>query len=233
MVLIVEPNQQSKTEVCELMKWADGRCKIISVMDAAGALESAGSRTPSLVICNPVLPDMTGSDLCAQLRGRSSSGVYVAYTNEAAQNLPRIFDLSLPKPPTRLSILQCIQRARTIRRTLKHMRNEERFNHNRKHMRDPQTPSSTGRVIVYVGIASDPGELKFAVPIAAGSTLTDLLKQLGKRDVESCLLSRGGSTMTALSSKQLEHGDKILLQMNGLKPCLKNDSTMEVFAEKT
>jgi CheY-like chemotaxis protein len=230
MILIVEPNQQSKVEVCDLMKWADGRCKIVCVDDATEALETTRSRTPTLVICNPVLPDMTGSDLCVQLRGHSSSGVYVAYSNEPAQNLPRIFDLSLPKPPTRLSILQCIQRARTIRRTLKHMRSEERVGHNRKRMRDTQAPNSTGRVTVYVGLVTDPGELTFAVPISAGSTVTDLLKQLGKSDVASCLLDRNGSIKQVVNSEELLNKDKILLNLNGVGPKLTNGPIMDAFA---
>jgi hypothetical protein len=112
------------------------------------------------------------------------------------------------------------------------MRAEERLDKTRRRLRDPQLPNNSQNVHVYVQVSTCPEALSFAVPVPPGANLADLLKQLGKNDVNSCLLSRNGSSREAGLSEVLLNGDRIFLELKQHSPARPQITPSKVLAAR-
>jgi len=70
-VLVVEEDPRIRELIVELL--ADAGYAVLEATRGAGGLHLAAECSPSLIVVNHVLPDMSGIDMLAHLRGRSQT----------------------------------------------------------------------------------------------------------------------------------------------------------------
>ena len=91
-ILIVDDEK----EMCLLVKsFLDNeQFQTYTAYDAASAIETLDVITPDLIILDVMLPDMSGADLCLQIRNKVSSPI--VFMSCKSEEIDKIIALSVP-----------------------------------------------------------------------------------------------------------------------------------------
>lgn len=215
--LIVDPNREYREIAYRLVKWADHRHSVEMVESGESAWNTAVKWRPSLILCEPALPDTTGAEICMRLRDRLPHTKFIAYTEnehivDGAQNA---FDGVLFKPPSRLAVLSYLNAAKKRKKSEVGVAlpNTSVFLDERrcKTWRRKKTGALATPIHVTVRVAND-NALSFSLPMPAGSTIGELLRQIGKGYITWFALSRDKSEVEAGVHTQVMDGDVLLIR---------------------
>jgi len=215
--LIIDPNREYREIAYRLVKWADHRHSVELVENGASAWNTAVDWRPNLILCEPGLPDMTGAELCARLRERLPHTKFVAYTDNErlAENAPAAFDGILFKPPSRLAVLSYLNAAKKRKKSEVGVAqpNTNVFLDERrcKTWRRKKTGAMAAPIQVSVRVADD-SSLTFSLPMPAGSTVGELLRQIGKVYITWFSLVRNGGEIEAGVHTPISDGDVLVIR---------------------
>jgi len=200
-VLVIDPEETSRKSVCEALKWADRRYAIKIATDGSGSWPLALQWRPRLVICETVLPDIDGTTLCQQLKGRLSRTIFVAYTADPAtlrRDFNQIFQGVLCKPASRLEILPFLQAAKMAQRRS-----------NGSVVRQSRKPPEPSFETIDVNICID-NELTFKILLPNFSTIATALEKINRQD-HGYRVIRDELEVTAGVGTALMNGDRVYL----------------------
>jgi CheY-like chemotaxis protein len=215
--LIIDPSREYREIAYRLVKWADHRHSVELVENGAGAWNTAVEWRPGLILCEPGLPDMPGAELCMRLRERLPHTKFVAYTeNErVGENEQNAFDGILFKPPSRLAVLSYLNAAKKRKKSEVGVAfpNTNVFLDERrcKTWRRKKTGALATPIQVSVRVADD-NMLTFSLPMPAGSTVGELLRQIGKVYITWFALIRQGNEIEAGVHTHISEGDVLLIR---------------------
>jgi CheY-like chemotaxis protein len=208
-ILILDTNPEDQMAAVACFRWADQRMRIDCVNDLQTALDVALKSRPTIVVCDPTLPEMPGPQVCNFLAPRLPPGaIFFAYTKDA-RFLERCngapFSGVLLKPPSRLEALRFLN----LSRKEMSIARRERSLKNRRPARLQLTPLS--EIKVNVQLARDEGNLKFAVSIFQGARVDNLLRQLGKEVTSFVVLRDEHEVQPSSGSTVLDNNDTLVV----------------------
>jgi DNA-binding response OmpR family regulator len=207
--LVVDPSEQFRTSIFELVKWVDRRHRIELAEDGVNAWTKAMNCRPRLVFCEPELPDVKGAVLCSGLRRHLRKSLFIAYTRSPqvlALESSVGFDGVLEKPATGVAVLNFIREAKKRRAAATALVREGAPEPDEGPL--DSAPNNFFRPIsIYVRLAEE--SIKFAVPVPASSSMSAVLRQIGKKSVVSFNLIRDGADLKADLNTRVVEGDVV------------------------
>jgi DNA-binding NarL/FixJ family response regulator len=209
-VLVIDPSADARNMVAEAVKWADGRHVVAMADDGASGWQQALRVKPELIICEPVLPDICGQELCRRLGSRLPESTFLAYGYDPGPETTGQFIFSgyLPKPPARTAVFTCLRNAKEQKRRFKlKIANDE----NLRHTRGDRDESPAEVISITMAIIGDT-DLKFSIQIFKGATVGSVLRRTGKTNIEYFTLIRSGSEVDAILSTPINAGDTLLIR---------------------
>jgi DNA-binding NarL/FixJ family response regulator len=209
-VLVIDPCPVARHMVADAVKWADGRHVVAMADDGASGWQQALRIKPELVICDPVLPDICGQELCGRLAGRLPESTFLAFGYNPVPKHPgaAAFSGYLPKPPARTDIFACLCEAKARKRRFKlRIAKDE----NRLPPRVLADDSPAKAVTITMGVLGEP-ELKFSIQAFDGAPVGSVLRRTGKTLVERFALLRGGAEIEATLASPIRAGDTLLIR---------------------
>jgi CheY-like chemotaxis protein len=217
--LIVDPDRESREIAYRLVKWADHRHSVEMFDSGASAWNVAAEWRPHLLLCELYLPDMTGAEFCKRLRTKLPNTKFIAYTREekGAEDAEGAFDGVLLKPPSRLAILSYLNAVKKRKKSevgvasdsASVFLDERRSRPWRRRKHD----STSAPIKVLVRMADEVDTpFSFSVPLPTGSTVGEVLRQIGKTCVTWFTLNRNGSEVDATINTPISDGDILLLK---------------------
>jgi CheY-like chemotaxis protein len=211
-VLIVDPSENYRRAAFELIRWADRRHRVEFAESGSEAWKKALACRPNLVLCEPILPDITGAELCAGLRKHLRRSSFIIYVERGAHNTspPGEFDGALEKPPSRVAMLSHLKEARERRRRL--ATGIETVNSLKHGQNGSELKNILQPVQICVTITDE--NMKFSLPVAAASNLATVLRRIGKHEISGFTLTRGGSEVSADMNTRLVHGDTLAIRLS-------------------
>lgn len=207
-VLLVEPDREAAAAALAVIRWADSRWRVDMAEHGAEAWDKALRRRPSLVLCAPVLPDLSGAKLCTALRPRLRRTRFFAYAESAERLQERqAYDGVIKRPLERYAWISYLRQHRLLTTTFG----------------EGQPPKTNDAgfesVTIIVGHAAEP-EMKFGVPVPARSTVGMVLRQLGKAHIQTFRLLRAGLDLDADLGTPVERDDRLMLGATAAEPAV-------------
>jgi DNA-binding NarL/FixJ family response regulator len=212
-VLVIDPSAEARNMVADAVKWADGRHVVAMADDGASGWQEALRVKPELIICEPVLPDICGQELCRRLGTRLPEATFLAYGYDPGPQMTGSFVFAgyLPKPPARTAVFTCLRNAKEQKRRFKlKIANDESMRVARGN-RDESPAEVINITMAIIGET----DLKFTVPSLNGATVGSVLRRTGKTNIEYFTLIRGGSEVDAKLTTAIHSGDMLLIRGTG------------------
>jgi CheY-like chemotaxis protein len=213
-VLVVDPSRECRQTALSLVKWVDRRHSVVLAEDGASAWKTALEWRPELILCEPVLPDISGEKLCEQLRARLTKTTFVAYTSDTRvmdEHQRQVFDGILKKPPSRFAVLSYLHAAKKQRRTLEIRSARSIPLEAAAKARHEKEAGLFRPVHIFVGMADEPA-LRFRLPVPEGATIGAVFRQIGKGSVTWFALARNGMETDATLYTTILEGDVLLMR---------------------
>jgi len=186
-ILIIEPDWTLRQHAFNIAAKLTGAENVFEAFDGNHALELARRKRPSLILCEPSLPDTCGAQLCEWLRPQLSQTLFVGFCNNELKN--PTFDRTIKKPLKRPDLIDLLQQRKRIR----------------------TKPAARPTIRIFVSPA-ETSWLKFGIFMPENSTVAMALKQTGKERILWYVLLRNGSEIVAETDCVLQEGDTLIIR---------------------